>query len=477
MTTNRDALNPRLIPSIVRQKRHSYPSQGGGTVEVFIGDTPVELINISESGVAFRSAKRSLESEHTKEVSLVFFKNQTLKIEGRVVWSREEAGQYIYGFEFTKGYLPEGFLQAFDHIHQLKERMGKRHAMHLTVSQDFRLLTYEIHHFLKTTKESLDSLEEQIMVVSESERAAHREVVISQIEPDFVARVREYSKQLDTIYAPIFDKGERKIYADFFRDLVGAFYTSNPFIGRALVKPRGYAGDFEMMNQIYRDKFEGKTLFQMLMHRYGISESSSQSVKYRKGYLIEQILNESKGKEKFVVGSVACGPAREVVDLLASISVEESAKFTFVLMDQDIEALVNANRNIKETIVRRGLLCEAHFVPLSVKSILEGASEADILQQFNFNMIYSAGLYDYLYQPVAQVLTRILCQCVNNGLIIIGNFHPSNPTKTISELVADWRLIHRTEAEMMDLIPESSVKSKQLHKDSLGIDLFLEIRT
>jgi hypothetical protein len=108
---------------------------------------------------------------------------------------------------------------------------------------------------------------------------------------------------------------------------------------------------------------------------------------------------------------------------------------------------------------------------------LEGAEEAQILEHFNFDMMYSAGLYDYLYQPVAQVLTQILCKSVKEGLVIIGNFHPSNPTKTISELVADWRLIHRTEADMMDLVPDSSVKSKVLHKDDLGIDLFLEIRT
>lgn len=215
----------------------------------------------------------------------------------------------------------------------------------------------------------------------------------------------------------------------------------------------------------------------MLMHRYGINESSSQSVKYRKGYLIDQIVKQSKTKDTFVVGSIACGPAREVVDLLAKMPVEGSEKYTFVLMDQDIEALVNAKRNIKETIIRRGLKCQAHFAPLSVKAILEGAEESQILQHFQFDMLYSAGLYDYLHQPVAQVLTQIMCRSVQDGLVIIGNFHPDNPTKTISELVADWRLIHRTDADMMDLIPAAMVKAKNLHKDELGIDLFLEIRT
>lgn len=476
MSTARAQLMSRLFPVVVRQKRHSYPATAGATVEVWIGNARCELLNISESGVAF-TCEQPFETSTIREVKLVFFKTQTLKLEGRIAWHRQENGQHLFGFEFSSGYLPEGFLQAFDQVHGLKEQMNERHAQHMSVSQDFRLLTYEIHHFLKMTKDTLDDLEKQIMVISDSARTAHREVVISQIEPDFVERVKAYSKRLDTLFAPIKDKTERKLYADFFRELVGSYYTSNPFIGRALVKPRGYAGDFEMMNQIYRDKFEGVTLFEMLMHRYGINESSSQSVKYRKGYLIDQIKRESRDKKSFVVASVACGPAREVVDFLGEVSVEESAKYTFVMMDQDIEALVNAKRNIKETIIRRGLQCHTHFVPLSVKSILEGTDEAQVLELFEFDMIYSAGLYDYLFQPVAQVLTQILCNSVKKGLVIIGNFHPSNPTKTISELVADWRLIHRTEADMMDLIPDSKVKSKTLHKDELGIDLFLEIRT
>lgn len=476
MTAARTQLMSRLFPVVIRQKRHSYPTNGSASVEVAFDNRPCELLNISESGVAFRSSQ-PFEASETREIRLVFFKAQTLNLEGRIAWHREENGQHLYGFEFSGGYLPEGFLQAFDQVTGLKERMDERHALHMSVSEEFRLLTYEIHHFLKMTKETLDDLEKQIMVISDSARAAHREVVISQVEPDFVERVKAFSKRLDTLYAPIADKAERKLYTDFFRELVGSYYTSNPFIGRALQKPRGYAGDFEMMNQIYRDKFEGSTLFEVLMHRYGINESSSQSVKYRKGYLIDQIQKESKGKSSFVVGSVACGPAREVVDLLAAMPVEGSEKYTFVLMDQDIEALVNAKRNVKETIIRRGLHCQAHFVPLSVKAILEGAEESQILGMFDFDMIYSAGLYDYLHQPVAQVLTKILCRSVRDGLVIIGNFHPSNPTKTISELVADWRLIHRTDADMMDLIPDANVKSKLLHKDELGIDLFLEIRT
>ena len=42
---------------------------------------------------------------------------------------------------------------------------------------------------------------------------------------------------------------------------LGPFLTQSPFLRRALEKPLGYAGDYEMMNMLYRDPAEGDTLF------------------------------------------------------------------------------------------------------------------------------------------------------------------------------------------------------------------------
>ena len=42
------------------------------------------------------------------------------------------------------------------------------------------------------------------------------------------------------------------------------------------------------------------------------------------------------------------------------------------------------------------------------------------------------------------------------GKVILGNFHPRNPDKALMDHVFDWRLIHRTEADMDRLFRASA---------------------
>lgn len=330
--------------------------------------------------------------------------------------------------------------------------------------------------YLETVKSKLDALEQKINVSSASVKNSYKEVIKATFEKQFVDQVKLYSKKLDQLFTSFSDKDVKYKHKMFFRNQVGPYYTNNPFIGRALVKPRGYAGDYEMMNQIYRDNYEGHNFFEILMHRYGINESSSNSVKYRRGYLCDKIFDLSKNKNHFTFGSVASGPAQEVLEFLSKVTPEESSKYSIYLIDQDIEALLNAKRNCFEKILSRNLKCKIEFLPIAVKQIIEDAPEAELLKSIDFDFVYTAGLYDYLTQPVAQILTKNILQLVKErGHMVIGNFHPNNPTKTISELVADWKLIHRNEKDMEGLVALSSYQKINIHHDPERIDLFLEI--
>ena len=42
------------------------------------------------------------------------------------------------------------------------------------------------------------------------------------------------------------------------------------------------------------------------------------------------------------------------------------------------------------------------------------------------------------------------------GKVILGNFHPRNPTKAMMDHVLDWKLTHRDEADMNRLFEESA---------------------
>jgi chemotaxis methyl-accepting protein methylase len=232
------------------------------------------------------------------------------------------------------------------------------------------------------------------------------------------------------------------------------------------------------MNQIYRNSYEGTSLYSKIIHKYATDETSSRSVRHRKEYLINKFKEIGLEKKSHIsICSVACGPGKEIIDFVKTCSVEDLSRFNFVLMDQDLEALMNVKRNLQRVMLSRGVEINFSLLQISVRDFLEESLALRPLEKKQFEMVYSAGLYDYLSQPLAKTLTNELIKLVRkDGQLVIGNFHPANPTKAISEFLADWSLIHRDEKAMIDLVPELHQSDVSLNKDEEGIELFLNIK-
>lgn len=63
------------------------------------------------------------------------------------------------------------------------------------------------------------------------------------------------------------------------------------------------------------------------------------------------------------------------------------------------------------------------------------------------------------------------------GRVILGNFHPRNPTRAMMDHVLEWRLIHRDEADMHRLARASALGTQctRVLYEPQRIDLFAEI--
>lgn len=464
----------QAFPENVRSKRYGEITNRL-QLDFEVGQFRFKVLNISESGAALLGPAGL---SHDEILSFRCMSGEHILESGtcRLAWSRpSDDGLTMYGIAFASGHLREGFIEALDQFASLGAQVDESISLHARLDHQFIVLTQKVKAFLTTSKKHLDELEEKISIYSLGTKQAYERALELQFEPAFIERLKAFSRELDKYLSNVTDKTQRKVCVEYFRGEVGHFYTDSAFIGRANRKPQGYAGDYEMMNQIYRNSYEGGSMFSKLMHKYGINEHSSLSVRYRKNYLIDKIKSLSATKDRFISGSLACGPAREIVDFLHQVDPSESSKYSFILMDQDLDALLNAKRNISDVVLARGLKCELIFAPLSVRSVLEQTEEAQFLSSVKFDFLYTAGLYDYLTQPVAKALSMTLFESVKpGGMFIVGNFHPDNPTKTISELVADWRLVHRGDEQMLDLVPDHLVATKNLHFDDQKIDVFLE---
>ncbi len=95
------------------------------------------------------------------------------------------------------------------------------------------------------------------------------------------------------------------------------------------------------------------------------------------------------------------------------------------------------------------------------------------------DLIYSAGLYDYLNDEVAARLTSILFRALRpGGVLLLANLAP-NRNAAFMEAMMDWWLILRSAGELAqvtELIASSTIAEQRSFSGVDGTVVYLELR-
>jgi extracellular factor (EF) 3-hydroxypalmitic acid methyl ester biosynthesis protein len=239
---------------------------------------------------------------------------------------------------------------------------------------------------------------------------------------------------------------------------------ADPMTRRAVEKPRGYAGDAVLLDYVYRLRpgdLENATPEATRVNRFIVDGPAARGVRHRLGVLAAAI--ERVGARAAGPGSVmalACGHLRE----LASVP-EASWPRNIVALDQDAESLAVVSATYRDPRVqpRRG----------TVRDVLARRIGGE-----PFDLVYAAGLFDYLDRPVASVLvSRLFERVAPGGTLLIANFTPDTPDIGFMEALMEWHLIYRTEADMWSLLdgvaPQAGART---WRDPDGCIVYLEVQ-
>ena len=224
-------------------------------------------------------------------------------------------------------------------------------------------------------------------------------------------------------------------------------------------KPRGYAGDYLTIAKMYDDVAEGEDPVSRLLDRCFLAVPASRAVQHRRSLLADEIrADTTKLGGPLRVASFACGPARELFEL-------DAQPLIATLVDIDSEALAYCT-------ARRGAL-EVALVEANLIHVALGRTELALSGQ---DLVYSIGLIDYLKDGlVVKLLDYIHSTLRPGGRVILGNFHTRNATKAFMDYVLDWRLIHRSEADMRRLFAASKFGvCTRINYEPLRINMFCE---
>ena len=271
-----------------------------------------------------------------------------------------------------------------------------------------------------------------------------------------------------------FGPKEHQRHGYYFRKQLWNVIRQAPVMARANLKPRGYAGDSEMMTMIYERICQGETSFAKILHKYAIEHAASQAVRNRCDLIAEMInghlQKQNNPKYEIKILSLACGPAYEIQNILQEKSITDCYHFTF--LDQDARALQEAAERINKQEQKLNTRVKAKFINESVRTMIFGKNLKEKWGQFDF--IYSMGLFDYLTPPVAKILTHKMFDLLKpNGELVVGNYHVGNHSKLYMEYWLDWVLYYRTEDEFKALLQDAPEAQINVYYENTGSQMFL----
>lgn len=421
------------------------------------------------------------------EKSVGFKENQ--KIENVKIWVNESClytngatlvhikphgDKYIFGLDL-EFYLDINEVQAIIDINKIIESTDNLNKERNKLDKDFLNTIDSFHYYIKTTKEKIDVIEKKVNSLDTDLREKYLESFKSTFNLKFQGFFKKIHKSLNQLKENS-DVSQDSFYLKYAQDLITPFFTEIGLGKRAVEKPLGYAGDYEMMNQIYKKDINQGSLFGNLMHFALIESKTSESVRFRRNLLANLFKDkkEENLKSKEIRSlSVASGPAQEVLDFIVNSKKEEVERFKFDLLDLDKFSLRYAQARITEAMKRSGKKTSLKLINENVIHMALGKTER--IPKESYDLIYSAGLYDYLDFTISKLLTQTLFEALKpGGTLLIGNFSSKNPEKIFLDLVLDWFLIHKSDNEMVEIVPKGA--SFELSHDDNNVIAYLKIK-
>lgn len=302
--------------------------------------------------------------------------------------------------------------------------------------------------------------------------------IFSNIQKKVIEEVIPAMESFEDVAGQISEE-EMPSHKSYIRRELHPIVLCSPFLYRTYTKPLGYAGDYEMVNMMLRDPYEGASSFAKLLNYAMLNTEPVVAHRNRIDYLVDMLDRESShrfGRGRARAFNLGCGPAEEVLRFLKDH--DSSDLMEFDLLDFNPETLEYTRERLDKARMGMARNTQMRFIPRSVHQILKAAVQPGGDPELgNYDVVYCAGLFDYLSQRVGKRLVEFFCSIAKpGGLVVVTNVADTNPRKAWMEYLMEWNLIYRGKEEMLDLVPVGApVKRVEIKADATGVNLFLEI--
>ena len=267
-----------------------------------------------------------------------------------------------------------------------------------------------------------------------------------------------------------------------FREEINPWYSRSYLMTRATVKPKGFPGDFELLEGIYNDlpvidEVEGERSrgIGLYLDRWFLDSHLAKAVRNRKDYMKEFLSDRiiERGGNGLDILNLASGPCREWQEL-SNISSFKNVKLTCV--DIDKLALDYVDEKLKG-LKEKGLeliTAQDNIIKMALRKI-EDVEEKYGLQ----DIVYSIGLFDYLSNPL---LEKMISKGYNllrkDGTFVLAFKDKGKYQTTRYDWLTDWIFQPRNEESITKLLGLNGFSNEQIKisREPLNTIIFYEIK-
>jgi extracellular factor (EF) 3-hydroxypalmitic acid methyl ester biosynthesis protein len=343
------------------------------------------------------------------------------------------------------------------------------------INRSYQVIISEFRAFLSEASKWADQADMSDVLPREQDGRIREEVFYDLAEP-IMRKGGEYLMWLEEEGKKI-PMEESVAHRNFAQTALHPLLLRAPFVYRTFAKPLGYAGDYEMVNQILADPRQGNSTYFQIINTLFLKAAVAQAHRNRIDILVDYLNKAAdqarrEGRQISLL-NVACGPAIEIRRFIAEHPQPDLLSFT--LLDFSAPTLEYTKGKIEEVCAREGKKAHVEYVNESVHELLKRSSKKAVsLEQKTFDFVYCAGLFDYLSDKVcARLLQYFVSRTRAGGSVLVTNVHANNPQKVLMEHLLEWHLIYRDEQQLESVLPTPRTNSR-VYTDDTGTNVFAD---
>lgn len=447
-------------------RREAY--RAGVEVLTFVqGDTDhvtVSLKNISDSGACLEIPNDGLKGYMFFHLGIPLLHNKTIACE--TTWKKRArgSGQFNCGVRFI-GLTSYEKTQLRKQV-LLNEQIFLNHAETIAAKTDSAQKKEDIRAFffvdLRMAMERLIDIDVSLPENIQSDGIADhcKETLDTLVEAG------------DELDAALQDVALTKEIKNHVRALLGQFLYQSQVMKRAVEKPRGYPGDYKMLEMAYNNK-ELSSGIGRHFDRYALDHPYSEAIRMRKDMMrdvLSHYINTST-RHNLRILNLASGAVREIREMLQS-PVRHNGRVEIMCVDQDEEAIQYSKEQLQNI----------NNAPIAVNFIqgnILRLEDLDIGPDNSIDMIYSIGIADYLQDRMLTKIFHDSYKKLRPGGKLVVAYKDREKNKPLAfNWYGDWNFIPRNEPELKAIINNALVQenfSVNISWEPTGVIFFAEI--